>query len=143
MPGFIFLRSFPSGVAQFTHKVNGDEYVKSETQVQLVWLFTQEKTMTSRIIKVESAEVNQWMATSIYTADDVLAIICVVSPISRPAIDHCHQLELQSARHDDYIDIISSLLKICTYHPLYQIIRIYESKASIWQIRTVWPICGC
>jgi hypothetical protein len=34
---------FPSGIAQLTHKVNGDEYEKSETQAQVGCLFIKEK----------------------------------------------------------------------------------------------------
>jgi hypothetical protein len=103
MLGFIssfcfVISTFPIEIAQLNHKFNCDEYEKVKLRRNWVDYLQRRKTMTSLIIKVKASEVNQWMATSIYSDDDVLAIIRGVSPHSRPTIDHHHQLELQSAQ---------------------------------------------
>jgi hypothetical protein len=67
------------------------------------------------------------MATSIYTADDVLSIIRVVSPNSRPAIDHRHQMELQSA-------ITIDILQLPSIIPNYSYILIQGNYLSAQEI---------
>jgi hypothetical protein len=94
--------------------------------------------MASQIIKVEAAEVTQWMTTSIYTDDDMLSRIHGVSPNSMPAIDHRHAPKLQSAQEDDSIhNIVVDNLQLPSIIPNYSHILI---QGKCWQLRTLWPI---
>jgi hypothetical protein len=104
---YFVAETFPSGIVQLTHKGKGDEYEKVNLRRRWVDYLQRRKTMTSQIIKVEDAEVKQWMTSSIYNVDNVLALIHGASSNSSPEIDHRHQLDLHSAQEDYLIDIIA------------------------------------